>query len=269
MAKKCKTPGRNLCTPSGKIAALFIDLDGTVVECEPYFESARERFGFLMQLCGFDKKHAIATLKAVDLANSQTLGFDREKFPMSLVEAYSKLCKENGRRRRREVIEMCEDIGNSPYFRDPKVFRHAAAVLNRARHNFYLVVVTMGNREVQKHKIRQGGLDSIFDELIITPTGNKAERVRELIEDLDIDPRYSAFIGNSCRSDGPTLTQTNFIHMPLEGWEYDEAELPTGTGFESFTVTDWRDAEERALARLLRRRDNTLLDPASPDCGCK
>jgi len=250
-----------MCAPNGKNAALIVDLDGTTMECQPDFDKAIARFGYLMALIGFVKKHAIATLREIDLRNAKAEGFERDRFPRSIVQAYSTLCKEKGMRRRKEIIELCQDIGSSPFFREPKLFPNAAAVLGRAHHNFLIIAVTIGNREAQKHKIRQGGLDPVFDRIIVTPTDNKVDRVREAMEDLNIDPKFSAFIGNSRRSDGACLAVTNFIFLPLEkGWAFDDAPLPQGSPYQLFNATDWRDAEEGGIERLIRQRETALAD---------
>ena len=36
----CRTASRNMCAPQNKIAALFVDIDGTVMECQKYFDRA-------------------------------------------------------------------------------------------------------------------------------------------------------------------------------------------------------------------------------------
>jgi FMN phosphatase YigB (HAD superfamily) len=254
-----------MCAPNGKNAALIVDVDGTIIECQPNFDNAINRFGYLMALIGFDKKQAIAVLREIDLGNAKAQGFERDRFPRSMVQAYANLCKEKKMRRRKEIISICEDIGNSPFFREPKLFPNAAAVLGRAHHNFLLIAVTIGNREAQKHKIRQGGLDPVFDRVIVTPTDNKVDRVREAMADLNIDPQFSAFIGNSRRSDGACLAATNFIFLPLEkGWAFDDAPLPEGSAYQLFNATDWRDAEEGGIERLIRQRETAMLAESKP-----
>jgi len=156
-------------------------------------------------MCGFDKKHAIEVFREIELQTVKSAGFERENFRKVMVAAYSQLCKEKGKRRTRDIIGICEDMGNSPFFRDPKLFPNAAPVLGRAHHNFLVIAVSIGNREAQKYKIRQGGLDPVFDRIIITPNDDKVECVKEVMEDLNIDPAHSAFIGNSLRSDGASL----------------------------------------------------------------
>lgn len=252
----CCRRGRSYLLLTGMIAAAFIDVDGTMLECQPYYDSAIERFGFLMQMCGFDKEIAINTLREIDLSNTHEFGFERDRFPNSMMATYSKLCIDGSVAEQSEIKALCQDIGNSPLFREPKLFENAAEVLGRAHNNFSMVAVTIGNREAQLYKIRQAGLDPLFDEVIVTPFDDKAARVRECIADLNIDPKLSVFIGNSRRSDGQCLTETNFIHLPLEhGWKFDHAALPENTGFQLFEANTWLEAEDRGLARLLRKRE--------------
>src|SRR5262249_36616134 len=97
---------------------------------------------------------------------------------------------------------------------------------------------------------------------------DKVALVKAAIEDYGIDPRYSAFIGNSLRSDGACLRETNFMHLPMEpGWAFDKAILPKDTGFEVFEMKDWREVEERGINRLLRRRQTALELEPSHKCG--
>lgn len=257
MARKCQVPGRNFCAPNGKIAALFVDIDGTISVCEPYFEEAKQRFGYFMSLRGFDRAEAIKLVREIELAYIEKHGFERDALGTAMVKAYRRLARRMGIRTNKFDRGICEDIGRSPYFREPELFPNAAAVLGRAHHNFRIIAVTIGNREAQKYKVRQAGLATVFDDMIITQRDDKAALVRAAIEDLNIDPRFSAFIGNSLRSDGACLKETNFIYLPMEpGWAFDKAVLPRQTGFEVFEVKDWRDAEERGINRILRRRQS-------------
>lgn len=256
----CRTPDRNFCAPGGKIAALFVDLDGTMLVCQPYFDQAHANFAHFMKLRGFDPEEALKVLRNVDHSATERAGFERDRFGKSLVEAYEQMRKSKRRRFKAEEIEndrqICENIGRAPFFREPELFPNAAAVLSRAHHNFKIIAVTIGNREAQKYKVRQAGIQRVFDELVITSRDDKEQLVAQLIKDLKIDPHLSGFIGNSVRSDGACLAHTNFIYLPLEaGWSFDQsAALPKDSGFETMHVNDWRQCEESAINRLVRRR---------------
>ena len=255
MRRNCLVPGRNFCAPDGKIAALFVDIDGTTTVCEPYFEAAKQRFGYYMEKLGFKHKDVLALVRKAELNYIEEHGFERDALSKAMVKTYRRLCREKGVKVKKHDIGICQDIGRSPYFREPELFENAAAVLNRAHHSFRIIAVSIGNREAQKYKIRQAGLDTVFDDIIITQFDNKAELVASVIADLGIDTKLSAFIGNSLRSDGACLTVTNFLYLPMEpGWAFDKAELPKDTGFEMFEAKDWREAEEKGINRLLRRR---------------
>ncbi len=266
----CLVPGRNFCAPDGKIAVLFVDVDGTISVCEPYFEEAKQRFAHFMSQCGFSGAEALKNVRAVELEYIEEHGFQRDALSMAMVAVYKRFCRMRKRKSLRHEAGICRDIGQAPFFQEPTLFANAAAVLARAHHNFKIIAVSIGNREAQKFKIRQAGLNTIFDDIIVTHRDDKAILVGEAIEDLGINPHYSAFIGNSPRSDGACLTVTNFIYLPMEpGWAFDNAELPEDTGFDVFHVRDWREAEERGINRLLRRRQaamNTIRSSDSPCC---
>lgn len=277
MARKCHFADRNLCAPGDTIAALFVDIDGTCVVCQPYYDGAIEEFATLMHLCRLcTKEHAKEMLKRVYYGSMPQRGFERHRFGEAIAETYEKLCAEKKKKPAEEIKQICQSIGSRPFFRKPEVFDNCLPVLGRARHNFLLVAVTVGDREAQKYKIRQAGLDAIFDETIITMHENKAVLVREAITDLGINPRYSAFIGNSIRSDGATLAETNFIYLPLESsLARPEDKLPEDTGFVHFDARDWREVEERGIIRLLRQRQSEMdidVDTVNAftgkDCSC-
>lgn len=265
----CRTADRNFCAPGGKIAALFVDVDGTILVCQPYFDQANANFGHFMKLRGFDPDESINALRDIDHANTERVGFERDRFGKSIVEAYEHMRKLKRKRFKPEEIlndrQICENIGRAPFFREPELFPNAATVLGRAHHNFKIFAVTIGNREAQKYKVRQAGLQPVFDELIITSRDDKPNLVSQVMKDLNIDPHLSAFIGNSQRSDGACLAHTNFIYLPLEpGWAFDKkALLPQNTGFETIEVSDWRQCEERAINSLVRRR-KVLMGTSGP-----
>ena len=260
---QCQTMDRNFCSPNGQNAALFVDVDGTILVCQPYFDEAAESFAYFMKRLGFDPNEAVSRLREIDFVKTEKEGFERDRYGRSLIDCYNQLVKQHRRRFSPEQVvqdhRILRYIGSGPFFREPQQFPNAAAVLGRAHHNFLMFAVSIGNREAQKFKVRQAGLDPMFDELIVTSRDDKVEIVQQVIRDWNIDPKMSAFIGNSERSDGACLAATNFVYLPLEaGWSFDKSkQLPQDTGFEMFPVTDWREAEEKAINRLLRRRKST------------
>ena len=255
MNSNYKVSDRNLTLANGKLPALFVDIDGTILECEPYFEEAKQRFVHLMTMLGFDFEEAKEALHKHDHYRMQAGSFHYDIFGDAMHDAYQELSKNHNKSVEEIIMGICRDLGRGPFYRQPVLFKDAGPVLNRARHNFLIFAVSLGTREVQKYKIRQAGLDSVFDEIIIIPRVEKLEVVRHLIEDLNIDPSASAFIGNSLRADGASLAATNFIHLPLEGGTaFDQANLPEGSPYTAFRSRDWLDVEQSVLARLLRRR---------------
>lgn len=265
--RNCRTADRNTCAPKDKIAALFVDLDGTVMKCQQYFDDAEDQFCKLMTLVGFNARHARSVLKKVYYGSMPHRGFENHRFAEALAEAYAVICKEKGKRRDKLVSAICEQIGSAPFFNKPELFDDVLPVLTRARHNFMIVAVTVGSRDPQKYKIRQGGLSSVFDDIVITLQENKAQLVQEFMDDRGISPEHSLFVGNSIRSDGATLSKTNFAYLPLETSLASPDDSFPDSGFELFRVSDWPEFEERAINRLIRRR-KVALQLESHTTGC-
>lgn len=258
---------RQLRVPGGKLAALFLDIDGTIMVCQPYFDEAFEEFATLMKFLGVPKDEARDTLRKVYNGSMPHRGFERERFPEALIECFELLSSMHNLAIDAEDVEhvrsILKGVGSASVFRRPKVFADVHQVLSRAHDQFLLIAVTVGDYEVQQFKIRQGGLDKLFDGRIITLQEGKDELVREAIEDYNIDPRYSAFIGNSVRSDGVCLKETNFVYLPLESSLAKSGDaLPQDTGFETFHASNWREVEQRAINRLIRRRELGLREEA-------
>lgn len=278
---QCQSMDRNFCVPNGKIAALFVDIDGTCSVCQPYFDEAAESFAYFMSLRGFDADEARQHLAKLNHSMTEEGGFEREVFGKILIETYRQLVKMKRRRfstaARAKDEAVLRSLGMGPFFREPEVFPNARPVLNRAQHSFLMIAVSIGSRDAQKYKVSQAGLSSVFDYLIVTSRDDKADIVRQVMEELNIDPHLSAFIGNSPRSDGACLAVTNFVLLPLEkGWAFDASrDLPSDTGFKLYRAADWREAEERGINGVLRQRKmakpstNSTDGASTKGCSCR
>lgn len=268
---KCFAEQRDLITPNGKLAVLCVDMDGTTIECQPYFDEAFDEFAILMGLLGVPELESQNALKRIYYGSMPHRGFERHRFPEALVETYRDLrdkfnLTQVSPEQEDKFFSLLKGIGSAPFFRKPKLFADCVQVLTQAHERFLLVAVTVGDYEAQLFKIRQSGLEKLFDDRIITLEEGKDKLVAQLIKDYNIDPEYSAFIGNSIRSDGVCLNVMNFIHVPFEtSLSKDGDKLPENTGFSTYKVKNWRDAQENAINRLIRQRDMALSGLISPD----
>ncbi|MBP6594951.1 MAG: hypothetical protein KA255_18155, partial [Candidatus Obscuribacter sp.] len=62
---KCFAEQRDLITPNGKLAVLCVDMDGTTIECQPYFDEAFDEFAILMGLLGVPELESQNALKRI------------------------------------------------------------------------------------------------------------------------------------------------------------------------------------------------------------
>lgn len=256
-------PGkRDLEAPQGEAAAIF-DWDGTIAECHPLYQSAKELFGHFMERCGFDRQQAMHYFREAEIRETEGNAFDRHHLSRPMIDAYQELCREHGRQPKDSDIDICKALGQGPFFQEPVVFENAVEVLNELRKRFRLFVVTIGDTDVQGYKVKKSGLKPLFDKVIISSRRDKDARVAKLMQENNLDPRHCVFVGNSPRSDGITLKVTNFIHQTLEGGlVFEMADLPQNTGFQSYTTADWLETY-KVFQELIRRRDLALGRPAA------
>jgi hypothetical protein len=211
-----------------------------------------------MNMCGLNGRAVRKLAQKIELEHIEKHGFQRQALAISMAKAYRQACREAGKKPENWIVETCRDIGDRPFFQKPELFKDAAQVLTRVHHNFFIIAVTIGDRDAQQYKIKQAGLRAIFDDVIVTQYDNKSEMVAAAIKAHGISPEYSLFIGNSRRSDGQCLNNTHFLHLPLEGWVFDHAELPLDTKFSSTSARNWREAEEKGINDVYRQRQTAL-----------
>lgn len=270
MDKNWYQPNRNCSVSCDKDAngqakekfAIFVDIDGTLVVCEPYYVGAKDRFAKLMSLLGYDSNEALDLVKKIDLAKVRsdeykTTAFERHRLEDAMVESYEQLAKKSKVKVDPDIVEMCRDIGQRVFFREPEVFQNVRHVLERAHERFEIIALTIGNLQAQMYKLEQAGLSQYFDDVTVISTDNKVEVIAELIKDRGINARYSVMIGNSVISDKPCLDHTNVIMLPFEGgFGHHDGEGPKNPDkYTLWELSDWREAEERAIKRLIRQRD--------------
>jgi hypothetical protein len=189
-------------------------MDGTTIECQPYFDEAFDEFAILMGLLGVPELESQNALKRIYYGSMPHRGFERHRFPEALVETYRDLrdkfnLTQVTPEQEDKFFSLLKGIGSAPFFRKPKLFADCVQVLTQAHERFLLVAVTVGDYEAQLFKIRQSGLEKLFDDRIITLEEGKDKLVAQLIKEQH-RPRVLASSATAS-PDGVCLNVMNFI----------------------------------------------------------
>jgi putative hydrolase of the HAD superfamily len=176
---------------------LLIDADDTLWENNVYFMEVTERFCQVVAAWGIEENRARTCLSDTERANIVKHGYGAAAFSRSVVQAFRFLIPEGGdddledlRSRaasicRREQVELL-----------PGVLETLATLSGYHE----LVLVTKGDRDEQRRKLRRSRLARFFRHVEIVKEKNVAI-YRRLATGLGLDPDRTWMIGNSPRSD--------------------------------------------------------------------
>jgi putative hydrolase of the HAD superfamily len=199
---------------------LLIDADDTLWENNIYFEQAIHNFIDFLNHSTLTPAQIRAVLEEIELST----GYGTASFTKSLVEAYRRLaerevCNEDLLR----VRGFGEQIRNHPlYFRDgvQETLEYLAS-----RHT--LMVLTKGDEEEQKLKVKRSGLEDYF-ELVLVVAEKDVETYCRVIEELSLEPALTWMIGNAPRSDiNPALKAgINAVFIPHSNtWSLEQQDI--------------------------------------------
>jgi FMN phosphatase YigB (HAD superfamily) len=261
---------RNYILPNGKVRAWFIDIDGTCMVCQPLHDEGLDCFAHAMhKLLGVDVDKARQLADGIIKEETGVHGFERDIAGKGMVKAYVQLCQELARETNRHEITLMRCIGACAYFRKPVLFDNCLEVLQEARKSFYLVAVTIGNKEAQEHKIKASGLGDVFDTWLVLNKVSKDSAVLDVVRDLNIDPRFSGSMGNSYKSDGVMRNVVHYCHLLLESAFNDSDSKVPHSEFDFLKAANWSELRSVFLLPLLEKADAHFRGQTFSSCRAK
>lgn len=205
---------------------VIFDGDDTLWENHLFYEKAYDLFEKRISQLGFDSKRALSKRSEIDLANVSKMRFSRKRCPTSMVETYVFLCNEKGKTPEESVKRELFDIGDIPFTSRREFYPGAKELLEELKcSGCKLVLLTLGDNEVQEDKVRSMHLDALFDTIYIVDSKD-VETYMSVMRTLLLDPKNTFMVGNSMKSDVLPALQVGLsvIHIPIETWEYEKAE---------------------------------------------
>ncbi|PEY73220.1 HAD family hydrolase [Bacillus thuringiensis] len=181
---------------------LIFDLDDTLVITSAVYEEARNTFATRMkQLQLGEQEETLKLLNEIDWKNRKTMDVAKNRLAISMHETYCTLTKRAGRLIDIAMRDECFKIME-------KVFKHryrlvwgANKLLSECMNRGYrMVLYTRGDQELQERKIRETKIEKYFEHIEIAPSKDK-ERLRNLLQSLNIEPEYAWMIGDEILTD--------------------------------------------------------------------
>lgn len=217
---------------SSNLPVAIFDGDDTLWETMALYDAAKEEFYLLMEKVGFVREDVADLLDEIDTSRVEVMGFDSKRFPGSLTETYRRLCSIAKVNPDSSVEKACVTIGERVFTEPIRPYPDAADVLSRLRGTFLIALLTKGDPAIQRQRVSESGLASMFDEVFIVPKKD-ADTLRSILDDKHWSAKSSWMIGNSRRSDiDPALhIGMQAIWIPRETWSYEHERHGVLSGF--------------------------------------
>jgi putative hydrolase of the HAD superfamily len=229
-----------------KTPLLLIDADDTLWESALYFRRAEEDFVSLLESLGQNPDEVIELVHSRDIQRLSHTGYGAVPYMDTLSQVMDELHPSAPPWAVRCLDSIRSNLLSHPLVLLPGV-RKTLTLLSEE--GLTTVVYTMGRRGHQMDKFLRSGLKGDVDGLRILER-KTASSLREILEGFGADPRRTAVIGNSPRSDiHPALevgVNAVYVHRPGT-WVAEHAELPESANLvevASFDGVPW------ALMRL-------------------
>ena len=214
---------------------LLIDADDTLWENNIYFEQAIHNF---IQFLAHSSLSPQEVRTVIESADRTITGYGSASFTHGLVETYRCLAE---RTITDEDIQQVRRFGEQIIEQPIILLDHVQETLEALTPHYHLIMLTKGDEEEQKLKVKRSGLGDYFRHIVVVPEKD-VQAYRNLIEAMDLDPSETWMIGNSPRSDiNPALAAgLNAIFIPHpHTWHLEHEEIQAhGPGqlhiFESF-----------------------------------
>ncbi len=174
---------------------------------------------------GFPETEVLDKLDEIDISHIREQGFAKERYPVSLIKTYRYYCEKAGRKTDPETERKITDIGWNVFRRVPECVDGAEQVLDILKEHYLLILVTLGDPEIQSHKIEQSGLKTYFSAIHIL-NYKSVDEYQQILKGHRLRREETWIIGNSVRSDlNPGLRLgLNCILIPSTTWKFEEEE---------------------------------------------
>jgi putative hydrolase of the HAD superfamily len=209
------------------MTTLIFDGDDTLWATMHLYSSIKDNFIYEMEKLGFKEKEVRDVFEAIDLDNFKQLGFSIDRFPKSFGDTYEYLCKLYNKNCYSYVKNLYISRAYQVFYNTPTLIEGAESVLLSLKEQEYrLILATKGDFDIQRRRIEQTNIGKHFSRIYVFDHKKDAEFLH-IINDLNLDVRYSWSIGNSIKSDiNPALRLGMWaIFIPNDTWAYESEDI--------------------------------------------
>lgn len=209
---------------SKKELLVIFDGDDTLWKTQELYDSAKMNFDRLMVKQGFS--NTIEQLDNLDALRASMLLFAKTRFLESMLITYALLCGHHRKEWDIKVEHEIRQLGLMVFTIPPKLFDDTLSTLKLLSQHANLVLLTNGDQEIQKAKIKSLGrrFRTFFSSVHIVAAKTN-EDYAAILSEFSSLPNKTWVVGNSIRSDinPATMSGMRSILIPRGTWKYEES----------------------------------------------
>jgi putative hydrolase of the HAD superfamily len=194
---------------------IAFDADDTLWKNEEYYLQGRAEFLEILMKYGLEADD-IHKFDRFEVENIRYFGYGVMSFILSMIEIAIQLTNEGIHPR---DIQAIIQLGKRMLTQEVEVYSGVKILLDSLAEKLPLMLITKGDLQHQRNKVRASGLEDYFQ--ILEVVSDKSPAVyREILERHGIQPERFLMIGNSLRSDVLPV-------LEVGGWGLHLADHPT------------------------------------------
>jgi putative hydrolase of the HAD superfamily len=211
---------------------LIWDFDDTIVQTNVEFEKTNQETAEVIAKAVYGKIIDVERIKTyqrkLDVEMVVIYGFIPPRYLMSWLATYEHFAREAKLAVNPVTKELIEATINNLYIRQYENIPQSISVMKQLKQEGYsMIVLTAGQDEIQKRKVRESGAIDFVDEVLVYPR-KTPETLQEVMEKFPAV--HHAMIGNSLKSDiFPALENNAWgFHFERDTWEADNYDIDRG-----------------------------------------
>ena len=218
-----------------KIKWVIFDMDNTLIDTEPLYTNASNRFGDLMASLGFDRDAVMKKQDEIDAGLFEEFGYSTDRFAESFERTARHFLEGGGYFPvgRENTIKQARSIAMDVFDQKSIEYDYAAGVVRQiANAGYKVAVITAGERWVQIKRFDDLTMRNLFHDCWVV-----LKKTSDVFEDFcikhNVDKDNSWMIGDSIRSDilSSHAAGLNAIHLNTSNWgsvEVGKDQIPDG-----------------------------------------
>ena len=244
------------------IKAIFVDMDDTLIVNKVLYDMARRELAGYLRNFGIDPKEAVAFEEKTDVENYKTLGYSRQRFPLSFEMTLKHFVPNADEEMIKTVRAMAETVFETVAPVKPGIPEAIENLTSR----FPVYIVTQGDQSVQEFRVSHLPFRDKLAGAFIVDKKSK-ETFEHIGQTLGLNPGEAVMAGDSIKSDVATAVAAGFKGVWIEEHNWtaiEKAEFPSQNAYKFSSLLEFaRHIDDTGVIHAIEPK-RTAQKPQAP-----